>query len=186
MDKRQQPYKSEHAQSLVEFAVGMVVLLVLVYVLPGYALSVVRSDSMKPVFAAGDMVVTVPPGSLLGREIAPGSIVTYDLGAERITHRVISIDNNDLVTKGDANEEPDPRPVAMSQVEGTYLFRIPYVGRLSVFVHTKPGWFLLIILPTCLLIGLIVKEIVKEALRADKPAKAVAREDKPLKPSGTE
>ncbi len=163
-----------------------VVLLALIFLLPGYDLRVVRSDSMTPAFRSGDIVVTGPAGSFPAGEIMPGTIVTYNLAGEMITHRVISIDNDTLVTKGDANEEPDPRPVAMSQVEGTYLFRIPYAGRLSAFVHTKAGWFLLIMLPTCLLIGLIVKEIVKEALRADKPAKAMAHEDKPLKPSGTE
>lgn len=145
----------------------VVVLLTIIFLLPGYDLSAVLSDSMRPVFAAGDMVVTGRPGSPFVGQIKPGSIVTYVRQGERITHRVISIENGILVTKGDANEEPDPGPVRISQVAGVYLLRIPYVGRLSVFVHTKVGWFLLVIIPAAVLIGLIVKEIVKEALQGD-------------------
>lgn len=167
-------------------AAGVVIAaLALVVALPGYDLRVVRSDSMNPVFYAGDMVMTVPEGSPLGGRIKPGTIITYDLDGEMITHRAVSLDQGMIVAKGDANEEADPRKVAASQVEGIYVMRIPYAGHLSVFLHTKTGWFLLVILPTFLLLGLIVKEIIKEAFRADKPAHGMARDDKPLKPSNT-
>ncbi len=149
------------------------VLLALVYLLPGYDLYVVRSDSMKPVFCAGDMVFVVAPGSPLSASIAPGTVVTYRLGNERITHRVLSVGADTVITKGDANEEPDARPVQLSQIEGVYRLRIPFVGRLSAFMQTKIGWFLLVILPAAALLVLIVKEIIKEALRSDNPKGSV-------------
>jgi signal peptidase len=169
---------------LISGAIGtIIILLLLVYFLPGYDISIVRSDSMRPAFAAGDMVITVPPGSFLRGEIVSGSIVALKIGDERITHRVVSIDQETFITKGDANEEADPRPVNMSQVTGVYLLKIPRVGYLSAFIRTKPGWFLAVVLPGVLLVGLIVKEIIKEALRIDEPAKAVVPGDKPLAPS---
>lgn len=134
---------------------------------PDYDVYLVRSESMKPAINMGDMIVTGPVNGPLNGEVKPGTIVTYELGKETVTHRVISVDGSALVTKGDAAEDPDPWAVTLSDVKGTYLFKIPYVGYLLSFMHSKLGWFLVIILPAALLVALLVKEIVKEALRSD-------------------
>jgi len=134
----------------------------LVYFSPDYNIYIVRSDSMKPVFSGGDMVVTGP----VNGELKPGMIITYELGKSRTTHRIISVDDKakTLVTKGDANEDRDPWPVAMSEVKGNYLFHIPYIGYLTSFAQTKNGWFLSIIVPAMLLVLFIVIDIIKESL----------------------
>ena len=75
-----------------------------------------------------------------------------------------SVNDETLVTKGDAVEEPDPWSVAMRDVQGTYMFRIPYVGFLTNFIRTKQGWFITIIIPGALLVCWLAKDIVKEAL----------------------
>ncbi len=147
----------------------LIILLSLVYFMPGYDMNIVLSDSMKPVFSAGDLVITVPPGGIFGKEIEPSSIVLYDNGNELIIHRVVSVDGNILVTKGDANEEPDPRLVETHQVKGIYLFGLPRLGYFKMFIETRLGWFLVIIVPAALLLGLIVKDIIKEALGSGKP-----------------
>ena len=134
---------------------------------PDYGVYLVRSESMKPAINMGDMIVTGPVNGPLNGEVKPGTIVTYEYGKETVTHRVISVDDSALVTKGDAAEDPDPWAVTLSDVKGTYLFKIPYVGYLLSFMGSKLGWFLVIILPAALLVALLVKEIVKEALRSD-------------------
>jgi signal peptidase len=141
----------------------MVAGLAFVYFSPGYDIYVVRSESMKPTINIGDMVIIGPVGSTFNHEIRPGVIVTYQTGKSLITHRVMSFNNGTLVTKGDAVEEPDPQPVLMSQVIGVYLFGIPKIGYLASFLHTKPGWFLLVILPGAIMVAFIVKEIIKES-----------------------
>ncbi len=151
-----------------------VVILGLVYFLPGYDLYAVRSDSMKPVFSSGDMVVTAPPGGLIGGEIQAGSIVTYGVGDNKVTHRVFSIDDNYVITKGDANEDPDSKPIQVSEIRGVYIFKVPYIGYLNVFVRTKIGWFVLVILPALLLAGLLIKDIIKEVLILSKTRKGKA------------
>ena len=138
--------------------------LAFVYLVPGYRMYIVRSESMVPTINMGDMIITGPVGGLFGRAIRPGEIVTYQTGKSLVSHRVVSLDNNTLVTKGDAVEKPDPQPVSTSQVVGLYLFKIPKVGYVSAFMHTKRGWFLLVILPAIILEGFIIKEIIKEAL----------------------
>jgi signal peptidase len=133
---------------------------------PDYNMYLVRSESMKPAINMGDLVITGPLGGPLNGEIKPGTIVTYERGKEMVTHRVVSlVDINTLVTKGDAAEDPDPNPVTISQIRGAYLFKLPYLGYLSSFIRTKVGWFVIIILPAMLLVALIIKEIVREALK---------------------
>ncbi len=137
------------------------------YFSPDYNMYIVRSESMKPAINMGDMVLTGPLGGMLNGEIKPGMIVTYEHGKGLVTHRVLSVDGDTLVTKGDAMEEADPHPVALSQVSGVYLFRIPYIGYLSNFMRTKLGWFLVIIIPAMVLVGFLIKDILKEAFRGD-------------------
>jgi signal peptidase len=136
---------------------------------PGYDVSVVKSESMKPSINMGDLVITGPVSGLFSNDIKPGTIVSYQTGQNVVTHRVISVENNSYVTKGDAVEDPDPQPVQMSQVVGVYLFKIPKLGYVSYFIHTKLGWFVLIILPAVLVGSIIIKEIIKEATIGAKP-----------------
>jgi len=119
---------------------------------------------MKPAINMGDMVVSGPLNGLLTGEVKPGVIITYERREEPVTHRVLSLDGDTLMTKGDAVEDPDPRPVSMSEVSGIYLFKIPYAGYLSNFIKTRVGWFVLIIIPALLLVAMLAKDIVKEVL----------------------
>ena len=132
---------------------------------PGYDMYFVRSESMAPVINLGDLVISGPIGGLITGEVKPGTIVTFEMAKNKlITHRVLSVSGNKLVTKGDALEDPDPFSVTMSQVKGIYLFRIPGVGYVTSFIRTRLGWWLLIIVPAIVLISLLIKDIVKEAL----------------------
>lgn len=150
----------------VSIALGFIVAgLAFVLFAPGYDLRFVRSESMRPAINMGDLVISGPVSTA---GINPGDIVTYELGENLVTHRVLSVEGVVLVTKGDDNEDSDPRPVQSSQVRGVYLFKIPFVGYLAAFVQGKTGWFLAIILPAMALVGLIVMDIVKEALKNDK------------------
>ena len=140
---------------------------------PDYDVYMVRSESMKPAINMGDMVITGPLGGALGREIRAGSIITYQRGEELVTHRVLSVDGDTLLTKGDAMDNPDPWSVTMSQVRGIYLFRIPYIGYVSSFIRTRLGWFLVIVIPAAALVALLIRQMRRE-LR--KKAEEVARE----------
>ena len=138
-----------------------------IYFSPDYSMYLVRSESMKPAINMGDMIVTGSVDGVLGAGFESGTIITYELGEHIVTHRVLAIDGDTLVTKGDAMEVPDPRPVSMSQVSGIYLFKVPYVGYLSSFMRTRLGWLLVVIIPGMVLVALLIKDIVKEALSID-------------------
>lgn len=155
----------------LEWSISIILILVVtslvfVHFSPDYNIFFIRSESMKPSINMGDTVVTGPIGGPLNGELKPGAIVTYERGDELVTHRVLSVSSDTLMTKGDAMEEPDPWSVTISGVSGIYLFRIPYVGYLTSFIRTKIGWFVAIIVPAVLLVALLIRGIVKEALSA--------------------
>ena len=134
----------------VSIILGLIVaFLAFVFISPDYDLYIVRSGSMEPAINVGDMVLAGPVGT---GGIKPGVIISYEAGKNLITHRVLSIDGNTLITKGDANKEPDPNPVRLSQVQSRYIFRIPYVGYVAGFLRTRPGWLLSIVLPSIVLV----------------------------------
>ena len=156
--------------------------LAFVYFSPGYNMYIVRSDSMKPVFAAGDLIITKP----LGSEITVGSIITFQRGTELVTHRVVALTENGLITKGDANEDADPGTVSLSQVTGSYFLKLPYVGYVSAFIQTRTGWLLAVLVPAVLLLGWIIKDILREALKPERAVDAqverVERREKVARP----
>ncbi len=90
-----------------------------------------------------------------------GSIVTYRQGSELITHRVLSIEGDTLVTKGDAVEDPDPWTVTRQSVGGIYLFRVPYIGYASNFIRTPVGRYVAIVVPGVILVALLFREARK-------------------------
>ena len=158
---------------MVSIILGLIVaFLAFVFISPDYDLYIVRSGSMEPAINVGDMVLAGPVGT---GGIKPGVIISYEAGKNLITHRVLSIDGNTLITKGDANKEQDPNPVRLSQVQSRYIFRIPYVGYVAGFLRTRPGWLLSIVLPSIVLVGFIVKDIIKEASRNEKSEKIVVK-----------
>ena len=164
---------------LVSIVLALVIAgFIFVYFSPNYDIRLVRSESMKPAINMGDMVITGPLDGPLSGEVKPGTIVTYQLGEELVTHRVLSVDGDTLVTKGDAVEDPDARSVNLSDVRGVYLFKIPYMGYVSNFVGTKVGWFLAIVIPATALVALLIRSIYKE-LRSDSEKVARKREVMP-------
>ena len=136
--------------------------LVFVHFSADYNMYLVRSESMKPAIDAGDLVLIGPPGGPLGGEVSEGSVITYNYGSELITHRVIGINGDIIQTQGDAVEDPDPWSVQRSDVRGVYLFRLRGVGHFQNFVRTQTGWITVIIIPSGVLVGLLVREIRKK------------------------
>ncbi len=95
---------------------------------------IVLSSSMEPVMPSGALAFV----NTKDKEVKLGDIITFeipvsDVDAENslvVTHRVDKVLDEYLLTKGDANEMPDPSPVRPDQIVGKYMFCIPKLGRL--------------------------------------------------------
>jgi signal peptidase len=114
---------------------------------------VVRSGSMSPAINVGDLAVTSPeqPGDLV-----VGDVVCYRTsGGSFVCHRIMVIDgaNATIVTKGDANEDADPYPVAYEDVEGKVSFTAPYLGHVVSFLQGPLGWMVIILLVVLMIVS---------------------------------
>lgn len=91
-------------------------------------------------------------------EIQTGDIVVYNRRSDdvRIIHRVIEIEPEGMITKGDANSVSDGFSVGRDNLYGKNLFHIPYLGYFACFTQ-KPIVKISVIL--CLLV-LLITDIV--------------------------
>lgn len=97
----------------------------------GYALFEVISGSMSPSIEKGDLIVVdVDSG------YNEGDIITFISDGAFITHRVIDIDDNVVITRGDANNSVD-NPVSKDKIIGKVLKIIPNFG-LWIKILTTP------------------------------------------------
>ncbi|WP_344501643.1 signal peptidase I [Dactylosporangium maewongense] len=115
------------AVTTVLFTVGIIGL--------GWKPYVVMSDSMAPAMHAGDVILVDPQATSL----AVYEIVTYSDPRGLITHRVVAqAEDGTFTVKGDANQQPDTRPVERRQVIGPVRLILPSVGWPVVQVRTHP------------------------------------------------
>lgn len=92
----------------------------------GYAVLEVISGSMEPTIKIGDLIVINTNEEKYGL----GDIITFrDINGSFVTHRIINIEDNVMVTQGDANDSPDEE-MSVSSIVGKYEMRIPGAGKL--------------------------------------------------------
>lgn len=123
----------------------------------------VMSGSMEPTIHTGDVVVA--------RQISPldarrGDVVSFrdpERGGLLVTHRVRSMsrsgDKVTFVTKGDANNSSERWRVGTNDKISRTMYRIPAVGRVLAFSHTRQGILMLVLLPLLTLGGLEMASI---------------------------
>lgn len=139
---------------------GVIALLVIFSTFPiagNYKIYTVLSGSMEPSIHTGSIVVVKPAESYaIGDVITFKGRVSGQKGEVPITHRVKDIivkgGNSFFITQGDANNAPDTRELATSEIIGRMIFTVPYLGY-AVEVARKPyGLLTLIILPAAIVI----------------------------------
>jgi signal peptidase len=102
----------------------------------------ILTSSMEPGMPPGTLVIVKP---IDPTDVKIGTIVTYQLysgESEVVTHRVIEIRSPSLpgedpsfITKGDANSEPDAKPVMAVQLRGAVWYSVPLIGWVNNVVN---------------------------------------------------
>lgn len=112
--------------------------------LPGLGVSVdiVLSGSMEPYLKTGALVFT--DTSKTQPEI--GDVIMFQQSDMKITHRVVNKENGTYITKGDANKLEDAEAVKPSQVMGTVLGSIPFLGYGAMFLKKKTIFVILLLM----------------------------------------
>jgi signal peptidase len=142
----------------------------------GTAFLTVESDSMKPTFSEGDLILSEYTDGQFSRKYEIGDVVTFPMKVDDVngnkvtvmnTHRIVDIvEDDDLIyykTQGD-NTETNPDPDEELQTNKTIVAKwhegtvIPGVGKFLHFIKTPLGFFLCILLP---MIIFFVYEVIR-------------------------
>ncbi len=103
-------------------------------------------------------------------ELKAGDIIAFMDGKTTVTHRIIRVEtvsDGDVqwITKGDANNAEDSRPVTEDNLVGIFSFRIAKLGDVAMFLQQPVGMLIVIGLP-CL--AFIIYDIIRRQRSASK------------------
>ncbi|MBR0134370.1 signal peptidase I [Candidatus Saccharibacteria bacterium] len=102
----------------------------------GYEMLAIASDSMRPTYSRGDIVIYKQNDP---SEITIDDILVFKRGNRIITHRVVEIrgSGEDLrfIVKGDNNESADEYSVSVDDVRGTVRIVGHYIGYPSLILN---------------------------------------------------
>lgn len=111
----------------------------------GHGCAVILSGSMEPTLRVNDLVVIRQEDTY-----EAGDIVVFQSGTDRIIHRILSIEGETVLTRGDANPVADS-PIHISQVKGKLVLRLPGVGAAARVLKTPGGIIAVLALAVILL-----------------------------------
>ncbi len=102
----------------------------------GIRVAVILSGSMEPELKINDFVIVRK-----AKNVKVGDIVTYRKNnkTDETIHRIVEIDGDTVITKGDANNSVDP-VVRKNEITGIYIGKIKYLGNLLAFFRSPFGF----------------------------------------------
>lgn len=120
------------------------------------------SGSMEPSLPIGTVVYAETTD---GKQLCEGDIAAFWRNDEVIVHRVLSVNEEagELITKGDANSEPDMHPVPYQNVLGRVVFSMPMAGTMLMMLGSTTGklilgWVVLVAAALCI-VGTLLKSM---------------------------
>lgn len=138
-------------------------------VTPMVVLSGSMSSDAEDHIEVGDLIFV---GKADPEKLQAGDVIAFMDGKVVVTHRIVEVETRDdgklqYITKGDANNSIDLRPVSEDNLVGIYKSRIPKLGDFALFLQTPLGMVLFIALP---LIAFILYDMIRRQQYAKKEA----------------
>ena len=117
----------------------------------GYKPFIVLSGSMETELYRGDLAIVkeVDVNSLKENDI----IAFKDKDNYVVTHRIVKIEKDKFITKGDNNNKEDSDPVSKSKIEGLCVYKISGLG--SVLLVLQKPITLVIIIGIIIMVGIV-------------------------------
>lgn len=150
----------------------------------GYIPLSVESDSMKPTFKKGDLIVIKEVEDLY--DLKKGDVITYwtIIDGKRVknTHRIAEINeegnSRSFIMKGDNNSVNDEDPVLPGDIIGKWNdFKIGSAGKAMDFLRTKKGFFICIVVPMILFFLFELYKFIVTLIEVKKPKLTEADEE---------
>ncbi len=114
----------------------------------------VESDSMKPTFNAGDLIICREVDDIM--QLQENDVITFwtiiDGKKVKNTHRIVGINETEssrsFITRGDNNPINDEMPAYAGDIIGKWTdVRLAGLGAVMNFLRTKTGFFICILIP---------------------------------------
>lgn len=153
--------KIMHAILNIIIAIGIIIAVVVIYNYVqlqifnkdytnffGYTIFEISTGSMEDTLHVYDIVLVK-----ITKEVEKDDIITYKYENEMITHRIVEINENEIITKGDANNTED-KMISKESVVGKVIFVCPKAG-IWTRVFSEPK-ILVSLCITCILIGKLI------------------------------
>lgn len=129
-------------KKIVHLLANVCYILIILYVIVcipmifGYRPVVVLSGSMNPSYKVGSVVYykSIPSSELKVNDVVVFSPKVDD--GRLVCHRIVEIDGNYVVTKGDANKEVDATKTSVKDIYGKVAkYHIVYIGYYIQFIN---------------------------------------------------
>lgn len=137
--------------------IAVILLLIIINVFSLFNLSImgfrnfkVSSGSMDPNLKINDIIIVKK-----NNNYKINDIITYKKDDEYITHRIVSIKDNVIITKGDANNIND-EPLTKDIVIGKVVYKYKYIGFIF-YLFSKPIFLIL-----TFIIGIIITILIPD------------------------
>ena len=131
----------------------------------GHQMYFIRTGSMSPYLEPGDVIISkkYDGGELIAGK--DGDVVTFygnmNGNVELITHRVIEVDGDTVITQGDFNNIAD-NPITKDDIEAVMVHKAVVIDKIYKIISTTWGFWLFIFTPIALLIVAEIVSLVKE------------------------
>ena len=106
----------------------------------GFRMYKVMTGSMEPSIHVSDTIMIKESDNY-----KKGDIVTYKDGDEYVTHRIVSVNEDNIITKGDANNTEDS-PIKEKDIIGKVIFKMTMLGFLVYLLNKPIIWILVFII----------------------------------------
>ena len=154
----------------------------------GFIPMTVESDSMKPTFSKGDLIICKEIDDL--NSLKEGDVITFwtVIDGQRVknTHRIVEVEDNDgsrnFITRGDNNSVNDTSPAYSGDLIGKWTeTKISGVGKVLNFMRTKKGFFICIVLPMALFFLFELYKFIVALIEAKRPDPAEQLDEEEIK-----
>lgn len=158
------------------------------FTIGGYGIYTIISPSMRPEYEVFDMIIAKNVDDPL--TLKKGDVVVYkgekdDFKDKIITHRIEKVytgtNPRKFLTKGDANDYPDPE-ITSNQIMGKVEKKIVTLSFLSHIVNNIYGFYFIVFVPIVILIFWEVMDSINEKKELKRLKEEEAKEEKKEEP----
>ena len=110
----------------------------------------VGSGSMEPYLKINSLILIKK-----SNDYKINDVITYQNDDEYVTHRIISINDEEVITKGDANNKED-NPITKDKIVGKLIYKFHVFGFISYLLSKPLTWILIFV------IGLIITYLIPD------------------------